>query len=377
MKRFLCLAIMLSAIQLQAQNYNLLIGTYTNNGKSEGIYIYNFNTQSGDISPKNLVKNIANPSFLAVSPDNKFVYAVNESGSTSTVTSFGYNAVSGELTPLNKKEAKGNDPCYVMADEANVIIANYSSGNIIVYGRAADGSLTDPKQIIQHTGKSIEPSRQVSAHAHMVQLTPDKKYLICTDLGEDLIYVYNYKPTEKSNVISLSTIIKTNPGTGPRHITFSPNGKFAYLIHEFNGSITAFAYNNGHFQKIQEIATTPPDFKGRIDAADIHVSPDGKFLYESNRGDANSINVYSIYPTGRLQFVSRVSALGKSPRNFAIDPSGKFLFAANQGSDEVVVFDRDKTTGALTDTSKRIRIGSPVCLVFNSIKIQGDKRIRK
>ncbi|MHA4893239.1 lactonase family protein [Pedobacter sp. PWIIR3] len=364
MKRFLCLAIMLSALQLQAQNYNLLIGTYTNSGKSEGIYTYNFNAQTGVLSPKSLVRNVANPSFLAVSPDKKFVYAVNESGSNSTVTSFGYHAASGELTTLNKKEAKGTDPCYVMADETNVIVANYSSGNIVVYGRAADGSLTEPKQIIQHTGKSIDPSRQSSAHAHMVQLTPDKKFLICTDLGEDLIYVYNYKPTAKSDVISLSTVVKTNPGTGPRHITFSPNGKFAYVVHEFNGSITAFTYNNGNFKKIQEIETTDINFKGRIDAADIHISPDGKFLYESNRGDANTINVFSMYPTGRLKFASRVSTLGKSPRNFAIDPSGKFVFAANQGTDEVVIFNRNKTTGALSDSNKRIKVGSPVCLVF-------------
>ncbi|MGY4383810.1 6-phosphogluconolactonase [Pedobacter sp. UYP24] len=364
MKRFLCLIVMMSALQLQAQNYNLLIGTYTKNGKSEGIYTYHFNAQNGAIAPKSVTRNVANPSFLAVSPDNKFVYAVNESGGNSTVSSFGYNAISGEMLPLNKKEAKGNDPCFVMADETNVIIANYSSGSIVVYGRAADGSLTDPKQVIQHTGKSIDPARQTSAHAHMVKLTPDKKYLICTDLGEDQIYIYNYKPTERSNVISLSTVVKTNPGTGPRHITFSPNGKFAYLVHEFNGSITAFTYSNGNLQKIQEITTTDNNFKGRIDAADIHVSPDGRFLYESNRGDANTINVFSIYPTGRLKFISSVSALGKGPRNFAIDPSGKFLFAANQGSDEVVIFNRSKTTGRLTDTSKRIKVGSPVCIIF-------------
>lgn len=377
MKRFLCLALMLSAIQLQAQNYNLLIGTYTKGGKSQGIYTYNFNAQNGSIELKSLVRNVENPSFLAVSPDQKFVYAVNESGSTSTVSSFAYDAVSGVLSPLNKREAKGTDPCYMSADESNVIIANYSSGSIIVYGRAADGSLTEPKQIIQHTGKSIDPTRQTSAHAHMVQVTPDKKYLICTDLGEDMVYVYHYNPMAKSNVLSLKTVIKTNPGTGPRHMTFSPNGKFAYLVHEFNGSITVFSYSNGDFQKIQEIATTSQDFKGRVDGADIHLSPDGKFLYESNRGDANTISIFSVFPTGRLQFISSVSTLGKGPRNFAIDPSGKFLFAANQWSDEIVIFNRNINTGALTDSSKRIKVGSPVCLVFTALKMHDDKLIRQ
>ncbi|MES2829546.1 MAG: lactonase family protein [Bacteroidota bacterium] len=377
MKRFFFLGLMLVTQQLYSQNYNLLIGTYTNGGKSEGIYTYNFNAGNGQLQPKSVVRNVANPSFLAVSPDKKFVYGVNESGSNSTVTSFGYNSATGVLNPLNKRDAKGTDPCYVTADEVNVIIANYSSGSIAVYGRAADGSLTEPKQVVQHTGKSIDPTRQTSAHAHMVQFTPDKKHLICTDLGEDLMYVYTYNAGAKTNVLSLKTVVKTNAGTGPRHLAFSPNGKFAYLVHEFNGSITAFTYKNGAFSKIQEIGSTDTNFKGRVDAADIHISADGKFLYESNRGDANTISVYSIFPTGRLQFASRVSTLGKGPRNFAIDPSGKYLFVANQGSDEVVIFDRNVATGALKDSSKRIKVGSPVCLVFTALKMHDDKLIRE
>jgi len=364
MKRFTLLAAMLLGNQIQAQDFNLLIGTYTNSGKSEGIYTYNFNTLSGDTKLKAITKDVANPSFLSVSPDHKFVYAVNESGNASTASAFGFKAATGELAFLNKKDSKGTDPCYITSDHLNVIVANYSSGSIAVYARNADGSLSEPKQVIQHTGKSIDIARQKSAHAHMVQFTPDKKYLIAVDLGEDQVYIYNYNPRSKDNVLTVKTVLKTSPGTGPRHLTFSPNGKFAYLAHEFNGNITAFSYKNGNLVKIQDISSVAPTAQGNVDGADIHVSADGKFLYESNRGDANTINVFSIFPTGRLAFASRVSSLGKGPRNFAIDPSGKYLLVANQGSDEVVIFNRDTLTGALTDSAKRIKVGSPVCLLF-------------
>jgi 6-phosphogluconolactonase len=369
-KIFFLLPVVLLYFNAQAQhtNYNLLIGTYTNSGKSEGIYTYNFNSLNGETTLKSTTKNVDNPSFLAISPDHKSVYSVNESGSKSAVSAFNYNPVSAELKLLNKKDSEGADPCYVTADNKNVIVGNYSGGTIAVYGRNPDGSLTDAKQVIQHTGKSIDPKRQESAHVHMVQFTPDKNFLICNDLGEDMVYIYNYYPLAKTQVLSLKTAYQTKAGTGPRHLTFSPNGKFAYLTHEFNGSITAFSYSNGNLNRIQEIGTTEADFTGEVSAADIHVSPDGKFLYQSNRGDLNTISVFSIFPTGKLAFVSRVSTLGDGPRNFAIDPSGKYLLVGNQKSNEVVIFNRDQATGALTDSGKRIAVAAPVCLVFDQIE---------
>ncbi|RZK83077.1 MAG: lactonase family protein [Pedobacter sp.] len=353
---------MLLATQVQSQT--LLIGTYTNSGKSEGIYSYDFNPLSGTATLKSVAKGVSNPSYLSVTPDKKFLYAVSESGDASTVSAFTLNPASGKVDFINKQSSAGADPCYITANATHVIIANYSSGNIVVYGRNADGSLTEPLQVIQHTGKSVDATRQTSAHAHMVKFTPDKKYLICTDLGEDLTYVYNYNPKGKDKTLTVKTIVKSNPGSGPRHLTFTPNGKFAYVAHEFTGIVTAYTYNNGNFKKIQEIGSVAENHKGRIDAADIHVSPDGKFLYESNRGDANTINVFSIYPTGRLAFVSRVSTMGKGPRNFTIDKTGKFVLVANQNSDEVVIFNRDQTSGALTDSGKRIAVGNPVCLIL-------------
>lgn len=370
MKRYiviLLMSILSNLATAQKKNFNLIIGTYTSPGKSEGIYTYDFSIATGDVIFKSLVKGIPNPSYVAISPDRKFVYAVNETGDASTVTAFKFDALSGDLTLLNKVASKGNDPCYLTVDEKNVIVANYSGGSLAVFSRQADGSLSEAIQVIQHTGKSIDTQgRQESAHVHMVKFTPDKKYLAVNDLGEDKTYLYNYHPNGKSQTIVEKSVYRTNAGTGPRHITFSPNGKLAYLVHEFNGSITVFNYQDGQLQKIQEIGTVTDDFKGKVDAADIHISADGKFLYETNRGDANTISVFSILADGKLKLVETVSTIGKGPRNFVIDPSGKFLLIGHQYTNDVMIFNRNTTTGKLTDSGKRIEVGAPVSLIFDN-----------
>lgn len=351
-------------MQLHAQNYNLIVGTYTNKGTSEGIYVYDFNGKTAETNLKSTTKAL-NPSYLALSKDRKFIYTVNETGKTSAVSAFGFNAKNGTLSFLNTKSSEGADPCFITVDQKNVLLANYTGGSIAVFGRNADGSLTDAKQIIQHSGKSIDPKkRQESAHVHQVQFTPDKKYVIVNDLGEDQVYIYHYNPASADQVLTLKNSIKTTPGFGPRHLAFSPNGKFAYLAHEFSGVVSTYAYANGNLTKLQEINSTTKDFTGAIDGADIHVSADGKFLYETNRGDANAISTFAILPNGTLKFVETISTLGKGPRNFTIDPSGKFLLVAHQYTNEVVIFNRDLNTGKLTDSGKRIKVGAPVCLVF-------------
>ena len=359
------MSISLAALAQQA-NYILLIGTYTNTpAKSEGIYTYSFNTSTADAKLKFTTKDVENPSYIALSPDNKFAYVVNETGKTSTVSAFKYNARTGALLFINKVESEGTDPCYITADADNVIVANYSGGSLVVFKRRTDGALSNASLVIKHTGKSIDPKgRQETAHVHMVKFTPDKKFLVCNDLGEDRIYIYSYNPKSKKQILALKNVLTTNPGSGPRHVTFTPNGKFAYLAHEFNGSITGYYYANGNLKKIQEIATTPKSFEGRVDGADIHVSADGKFLYETNRGDANTISVFSILSTGILRFVETVSTLGKGPRNFSIDPSGRFVLVAHQYTNNVVIFNRNKLTGKLTDSGKRIEVPAPVNLVF-------------
>ncbi len=359
----LLFSILSLAHQAEAQNYNLLIGTYTNKGTSEGIYVYDYNSKTAETKLKSIAKAV-NPSYLAVSPNRKFVYSVNENGKNSEVSAFSFDASSGQLALLNKRSSEGADPCYITTIGGQILVANYSGGSIVTFFTDTYGHLPKPMQVVQHTGKSIDPKRQLSAHVHQVQQTPDKKYLIATDLGEDQIYIYSLGGSHGTNLL-LKKIIKTNAGTGPRHLAFSPNGKFAFLTHEFNGKITAFAYSNGDLTQIQEIETTPKDFAGKIDAADIHVSADGKFLYETNRGDANTINLFAIDTKGRLTFIESTSTLGKGPRNFSIDPSGDFLLVAHQYTNDVVVFNRDKISGKLKDSGKRINVGAPVCLVFS------------
>ena len=369
MKKHIAIIIMTlltTAAVAQQASYNLIVGTYTAPGKSEGIYTYRFDPSNGQTELKHITKGTANPSYLAISPDRKFIYAVNETGKSSTVSAFKYDAKTGVLTFLNKVDSHGADPCFVTVDGKNVIVANYSGGSLAVFSRKADGSLTEAIQVIKHTGKSIDPKgRQESAHVHMTKFSPDHKHLIVNDLGEDQTYIYNYNAAGKEKTLTEKTVIKTTPGTGPRHITFAPNGKFAYLAHEFTGMITVFSYAGGSLTKIEEVGTTPKNFSGKVDGADIHVSTDGKFLYETNRGDANSISTFAILPTGKLKFIETISTLGNGPRNFTIDPTGKYLLVAHQYTNNVVIFNRNTVTGKLTNSGQRIDVGAPVCLVFD------------
>lgn len=365
MKKILLLPVLLLALQSCAQksDYNLIIGTYTNGGKSEGIYVYGFDTGTGDFKARSVIKT-ENPSYLTVSGDNKFVYSVNESGDKSTVSAFAFDGIKGELKFLNQLPTEGADPCYIVADAKHVISANYSGGNLSVFGIQKDGSLGALKQLVRHSGNSINKNRQNSSHVHMVQFTPDRKYLVVNDLGTDKIYIYKYNAGLSRDVLVANDSVAVDPGSGPRHITFSKDGKYAYLLQELDGGITAFSYNEGSLKKIQAVKITDDGFNGENGAADIHISPDGKFLYASNRGSENKITIFMIEKGGLLNKTGQVSTEGRGPRNFVIDPSGKFLLVANQGTEEVVIFERDAETGALKDTGKRIKTAAPVCLVF-------------
>ena len=361
----LFLVLLVSLAQGQNQKLPLLIGTYTNSCDSKGIYVYDFDTNTGDFVFKNATEKVINPSYLALSEDQKIVYSVNENGSESTVSSFQFDYSSGKLIELNKQKAQGADPCYIINDDKNVIVANYSGGNIAVFGKNTNGSLTEVKQVVQHKGKGIHP-RQGTAHVHMVYFSPDKKYVLSNDLGTDAVDIYEYHPNTGTEVLKLKSTVAVPSGSGPRHLTFSKDGKFVYLLQELNGALSVFNFANGQLHKIQETTILAKDFKGSFTGADIHISPDGKFLYASNRGEANTISIFKILKNGQLQPQSVVSSLGKGPRNFAIDPTGKFLLVAHQYSNDVVVFKRDAVSGAIADTGKRIELCSPVCLVFGN-----------
>ncbi len=354
----------LATLQAQENKFNLLIGTYTNKCESKGIYVFEFDSNTGDFNFKNATENIVNPSYFTVSNDNRFVYSVNENGPKSTISAFKFDSKTGKLDFINSQDSKGADPCYIINDDKNVIVANYSGGNISIFGKNSDGSLTETKQVVQHSGKGINAKRQESPHVHTVYFTSDKKYILANDLGTDKVYVYQYNLNSSNEILKLKSSFSVKPGSGPRHLTFSKDGKFVYVLQELDGTLTTFSYFNGILKKVSETSIVAKDFKGDIGSADIHISPDGKFIYATNRGTANDISIYKILKSGKLEFVERTSTLGKGPRNFAIDPTGNFLLVAHQYTNDIVIFKRDKVTGSLADTHKRIALCSPVCLAF-------------
>lgn len=347
------------------QDNYILIGTYTQTG-SKGIYVYRFDEKTGKATWVSNTEDIQNPSYLAISANGNYVYAVNETHGERQpkVSAFSFDKNKGELKLIGKQSSGGDDPCYVAIspDGLYVVAGNYSGGNFALFSVNSDGSLNS-EQIIQHEGKSINEKRQEKAHVHSTVFTPDENYLLVADLGMDKIMSYAFNPDNgivlKPAPIPFTT---TEPGSGPRHLVFHPKKSLAYVIEELSGAVAVYNYKDGKLELVERVPTHAKDYKGNIGSADIHVSPDGKFLYASNRGDQNSISIFSIHKNGKLKFVHEQSTHGKAPRNFFIHPSGKYLLAANQESDEVVIFSRNKKTGMLTDTGNRISVPKPVCV---------------
>ncbi|MBI1782574.1 MAG: lactonase family protein [Sphingobacteriales bacterium] len=356
-----CFALVSISTLAQKQNY-LLIGTYTT-GKSEGVYVYKFDGKTGDATYVSSIKS-SNPSYLAISPNQKYVYAVNEN-KPGGVTAYSFDKSNGSLTTINQQPSKGDHPCYITTSSNGkfVLVGNYSSGTLSVYPVKKDNSLDTASQVIAHSGSSANKERQESAHVHATVLSKDNKYLFVPDLGMDKLMIYRFNNATGKLATADQPFASIAAGSGPRHFDFHPNNKYAYLMEELSGTVEAFAYNNGKLKSIQTISSHPKDFTGTKGSADIHVSPDGKFLYCSNRGESNTIAIFKINPaTGKLTSIGFQSTMGLTPRNFNFDPGGNFLLVANQNSDNVVVFKRNKQTGLLTDTGKRIEVGNPVCL---------------
>lgn len=356
----------------EKENY-MLVGTYTSPGKSEGIYIYKFNSETGEAVR---ISSIAtdNPSFVAVSPDERFVYAVYEtdrSGLGGELSAFAFDKATGTLTFINKQPSGGDHPCYVEVDNTGkwVFAGNYSSGNLSVFPVNAAGGLDAASRIIQHTGSGANKDRQDKPHVHCTKISPDNRWLFVPDLGIDKVMIYAFDEKTGNLTEGAQPFSQSAPGAGPRHFIFHPNGQYAYLIEELSGHVVTYRYENGYLTELERISTVPDGQTGYPGSADIHVSPDGKFLYATNRGDFNTITCYAINPAdGVLTMVSSEPVLGKAPRNFNFDPSADFLLIANQQSDEIVIFRRSKETGALWDTGKRIAVSRPVCIKWITIK---------
>lgn len=355
-----------------SQEYYLLVGTYTSTeSESEGIYVYKFNSSTGKVEEMSRAV-ASNPSYLVVSKNNKYVYAALENGNNEgSVAAFAFDKKKGTLEFLNKQSSGGDHPCYVDIDKSGkwVTVANYSGGNFSLLGVSPDGWLRAAERIIPHSGSGPNKDRQDKPHVHSTVFDPDDKHLLVQDLGIDKIMVYDFNSKLGELKAAKTPSYATQPGSGPRHIAFHPNGKYVYLIDELGGQVTAYGYSKGKLQYLQAVSAIKEGYQGPIGSADIHVSPDGKFVYASNRGESNDIAIFAVdKSTGKLTLRGHQPVLGKAPRNFSIDPSGRYLLCANQDSGEIVVFRRDAATGLLTDTGNRISVDKPVCLKWIPVK---------
>ena len=350
--------------------YLVFVGTYTDKG-SEGIYSFKFDPKTGDISSPELAVKTDNPSFIAIDAKGQFLYAVNEldtfnSQPTGAVSVFKIDRESGKLKLIQQVSSLGGAPAHLSLDKSGkfLLVANYNGGNFSVFPINNDGKLGKHSAFVQNAGSSVNPERQTAPHAHFIQVTDDNRFVMVADLGIDKILVFKFDDANGSLKPENPESISLNPGSGPRHFTFTPTGNFFYVLNELTSTVTVFDYDptTASMQSKQNISTLPQNFSGTNTAAEMLVDSKGKFLYASNRGD-NSIVQFSIDPvTGILYPIAWVSSGGKTPRNFEIDPSGKWMFSANQNSDNITLFKIDKENGRLVTTNQTININSPVCI---------------
>lgn len=376
------LVLLLSTIASQAAakssgKYLMYVGTYTNKTESKGIYAYTFDAATGKTESLGLAAETTNPSFLASSPDGKFLYVANEVDDykgerTGGVSAFSIDHKTGKLVLLNEVPSRGADPCYVTVDAKGkvVFVANYTGGNLAGFPVQANGGLGEASIFVQHEGKGANPERQEGPHAHSIDLSRDNRFAVAADLGLDELTVYRFDPAKGTLTANDPPYTKLEAGSGPRHFAFHPNGKFAYAVTEMKSAVTAFSYDSakGVLRELNTVSALPKDFKGPNDDAEIQVHPNGKFLYASNRGH-DSITVLAIESAkGTVTPVDWTPTGGKTPRNFSLDPTGKLLFAANQASDNIVVFRVDQKTGKLTATGEVLKVPSPVCIRFVKVE---------
>ena len=358
----------------QAGTCLVYVGTYTGE-KSKGIYAYRLDLASGKCTPLGLAAEVKSPSFLAVHPNRKFLYSVNEISDfegkpTGGVSAFAIDAATGKLALINQQSSRGAGPCHLVVDRSGqtVLVANYGGGSVAALPIEPDGSLRPAASFIQHTGSSVNSSRQEAPHAHSFNVDPGNRFAVAADLGLDKVLVYKLDPATSKLVANDPPATSVKPGSGPRHFAFHPSGKSAYVINEILCTATAFAYDaeRGRLTERQTISTLPDGVavKPEYSTAEIQVHPSGKFVYGSNRGH-DSIAVFAVDEgQGTLRYVENQSTQGKTPRGFGIDPTGRYLLAGNQDSHTVVIFRIDPRTGRLTATGQKLEVGSPVCVKF-------------
>lgn len=352
----------------KVNNLTMYVGTYTEGGNSKGIYTYNFNQENGTFELLNTAT-VANPSFVTLSPEGKRLYAVSEyNDGRQGVYSFDLSENKTQLShpvflstiPKNALSQAGADPCYIVSDGKYVITANYTGGDISVFSLDAEGRLQAEVQHIAFAGRT--PERV--AHIHCIIPTPDKKYILANDLGNDRVYCFRYNKKARKNTEVLTAqqvAYKVSDAQGPRHLTFSKDGRFAYLINELGGECVVLSYRKG---KLKEVQRLKADEGGGRGSADIHISPDGRFLYTSHRLKKDGIAIFAINPKNGTLTKIGYQLTGIHPRNFAITPNGKYLLVACRDNNKIQVFQRNEATGKLTETSQEIEVDKPTCILF-------------
>ncbi len=357
------------ALHLSAQESRhtlLFIGTYTGGQADTGIYVYTFNSLSGKLNRFATGEKLTNPSFLNISTNGRYLYACTNSKlpEHGKVAAFRIDSTQGKILPMNTQSSQGENPVYLSADKTNsfLVNANYTEGNISLYRINKNGEIADVLQVISFRDSSVIKSRQEKPHLHAAVFSPDNRFVFFPDLGSDKIRVFAFHPDQSPVLENREDLeVRTIPGSGPRHFTFHPSGQFAYCIEELSGTVSVYAYKDGKLDSLQRVFSYAHKLQ-EYSGADIHVSPDGLFLYASNR-EENSISIFSIRKnTGRLTLIGHQTTFGEHPRNFAIDPSGNFLLVANLVSNTIVVFRRNIKTGKLTKTNNSVVVPRPSCL---------------
>ncbi|SHM88635.1 lactonase family protein [Polaribacter sp. KT 15] len=368
---FLCSTVFLFGCKTVQNKTLLFIGSFTDKKPGEGIHVYEFNTETGEANLTFTLDNITNTSFLKISKDGNYLYSVVDSQMkhNGKVAAFKVDAINSKIELLNMQDCGGLNPAHLAIDNSGsyLVNSNYSDGTLSLFKIKEDGGLTKTTQLLQFKDSSVIKSRQKSSHMHSANFSPDDKYVFGHDLGADKIRGFQLENNQGKVSLKNPKVINVKPGSGPRHFVFHPNGKFGYLVNELSGKVDAYNYNNGSLDFIEDYAT----YQQKQDiyrTADIHISPDGQFLYASNRGqEENTIVVFSINKNnGKLQLIEHVDTAGNHPRNFAISDDGNFLLVANQFTNNITIFKRNIKTGSLTKLPNQITVNSPSSIQLKS-----------
>ena len=348
------------------------IGSY-NTASGKGVHAFRFDAATGRLTSMGLATEAINPTFVTATQDGRFLYATkevtrHEGRKSGSVKAFAIDRKTGKLRFMNEVASGGTIPCYVALDKTGryALVANYGSGSVEVIEVRSDGRLGKVTAFVQYTGSSVNPERQAGPHTHSINMSPDNRFALAADLGLDKVFVYRFDAKSGTLTPNDPACAVVNAGSGPRHIAFARNGRFVYVIGEMKSNITVFSYDarRGALRKLQTISTLPKGHKLQSDCAEVAVSPNGKFVYGSNRGH-DSIAVFAADARkGTLTPVERVPSGGRCPRHFAFDPTGRYLLVANQESDTVAVFAADPKTGRLTATGETATVNSPACVRF-------------